>query len=294
MFDQNQKFERILFKTLGSEVSIGQTRLVAAGNLNQAIYLDTDQGEFLLKTNYDSRKDIFAKEANGLKILAQHSPLKIPTVFAAGHEMEVNFLLMEWIAPSRLSSNYWQELGVGLAQLHATTEKRYGLADDNYIASLSQKNTTTASWPEFFIQNRIEPLAGKALYDGLLDQKFLDEIRSVYPLFDEIFPKEKPSLLHGDLWSGNVLPTKEGHPALIDPAVYFGHREVDLAFSRLFGGFEEEFYQAYNEVFPLEPGFEERVPIYNLYPLLVHLNLFGTSYLPPIQRTIKHLLTRLP
>ncbi|MBT0812796.1 fructosamine kinase family protein [Litoribacter ruber] len=294
MFDQNQKFERILFKTLGRETQFSQTRLVAAGNLNQAIYLDTDQGEFLLKTNYDSRRDIFPKEAKGLQMLAKHSPLKIPEVYGAGHEEEINYLLMEWFAPARLSGNYWQELGAGVAQLHATTNNSFGLEEENYIASLAQPNTYCKSWPEFFIHQRLEPMAGKALYDGLIDQRFLEEIRLVYPLFDDIFPKEIPALLHGDIWSGNVMPSASGKPALIDPAVYYGHREVDLAFSKLFGGFEQEFYHAYHEAFPLEPGFEERVPIYNLYPLLVHLNLFGSSYLPPIQRTVKHLLSRLP
>jgi fructosamine-3-kinase len=119
---------------------------------------------------------------------------------------------------------------------------------------------------------------------------FLKKFQRIYPVLENFFPKEKPALLHGDLWSGNIMRGKNGMPVLIDPAVYYGHREMDLAFSRLFGGFESLFYESYETVFPLEPGFEERVPVYNLYPLLVHLLLFGKSYLSGIEKTVNRLL----
>lgn len=127
---------------------------------------------------------------------------------------------------------------------------------------------------------------GKAYFDKLIPLEFLKKFQSLYPKLESLFPKEKPSLLHGDLWSGNVLCGPDGKPCLIDPAIYYGHREMDLAFSRLFGGFDSKFYEAYESILPLEPGFESRIAVYNLYPLLVHLNLFGTAYLPGIEKTL--------
>jgi fructosamine-3-kinase len=197
---------------------------------------------------------------------------------------------MEWIDADRTNPVYWQELGVGLAQLHMATQEQFGYATNNYIASLVQTNSPKNSWQEFFIENRLEPLAGKAYYQGLLSLEFFKKFQEMYPKLENLLPKEKPALLHGDLWSGNIMRGKNGSPCLIDPAVYYGHREMDLAFSRMFGGFEEGFYQSYETVFPLEPGFEERIPIYNLYPLLVHLLLFGKSYLSGIERTVNRLI----
>jgi fructosamine-3-kinase len=170
------------------------------------------------------------------------------------------------------------------------TQKQFGLGNDNYISSLTQKNAQLDDWTEFFIINRLEPLISRAYYEEKINASFFSKFREIYPKLKGIFPKEKPALLHGDLWAGNVISDASGHPVLIDPAVYFGHREMDLAFSMLFGGFSDSFYEHYKEVFPIEPGFEERVQIYNLYPLLVHLLLFGTSYLPPIEKTVRRLV----
>jgi fructosamine-3-kinase len=148
----------------------------------------------------------------------------------------------------------------------------------------------TATWVDFFIAQRLEPLLGKAYFEGLIEEDFLKKFRAIYPRLHEFFPKERPSLLHGDLWSGNVMADSHGFPALIDPAVYFGNREMDIAFSRMFGGFDQRFYDAYDSFFPLSDGFEEKKDIYNLYPLLVHLLLFGKSYISGIQKVIAKLI----
>jgi len=173
-----------------------------------------------------------------------------------------------------------------LAHLHLTQRQAFGLESDNFIASLYQKNHDTDDWLDFFIEQRLEPLLGKAYFDRLIPLDFLKKFQEIYPKLEGIFPKEKPSLVHGDLWSGNIIPNVSGEPSLIDPAIYFGHREMDLAFSRLFGGFDRQFYDSYESVLPLEPEFESRIGVYNLYPLLVHLNLFGEAYLPGIQKII--------
>jgi len=290
MFDQQEQYEKILFDIFGKPVKTKQVKLVAAGNLNQAIFLSTEKGDYFLKTNYESQADIFEKEALALEYLKAHTSLYIPSVYGFGKVNELNYLLTEWIPSGRKSGGYWEILGQGLAQLHMVTSKNFGLDHDNYIAVLPQINTPKATWTEFFISQRLEPILGKAFYDGLIEKKFMDKFRGIYSKLPSVFPNEIPALLHGDLWSGNVMESAIGEPVLIDPAIYFGNREVDLAFSKLFGGFDSRFYQAYEDVFPLEPGFEDRVKIYNLYPLLVHLNLFGKSYLAPIEKTVKYLI----
>lgn len=290
MFDNSEFFEKAIFLSLGKNIPIQQATLIAAGNINQGVLLETSEGRFFLKTNFETEKDIFDKEAMGLKVLRENTPLEVPLVHGSGRIGEQSFLLMDWIQSGKANVSYWKELGLGLAQLHMVTQPAFGFHEDNYIASLTQSNNPQTSWADFFVENRLEPMMGKAYYEGLIPLGFYKKFQQIYPLLESIFPNEKPALLHGDLWSGNIIKGKDGNPALIDPAVYYGHREMDLAFSRLFGGFDGEFYEAYNTLFPLEPGFEERESVYNLYPLLVHLLLFGKSYLPGIQKTVQRLL----
>lgn len=291
MFESKEVFERLLFLSFGPSVKLKQARLISAGNINQGVFLETSDGQFFLKTNFEESEDIFEKEADGLNTMRTHCPLKIPEVFNFGRDESYNFILMEWIDAEKATSTYWQELGLGLAQMHMATQNDFGYKSSNYIASIPQQNQPNHSWSDFFVQSRLDPLIGRAYYESLVDLDFFKKFQKIYPLLEDFFPKEKPSLLHGDLWSGNIMRGKSGIPVLIDPAVYFGHREMDLAFSRMFGPFEEEFYEAYDTFFPLEPGFKDRVPVYNLYPLLVHLLLFGKSYLPGIEKTVSKLLS---
>lgn len=290
MFEQKDLIDKILFNSFGEIPASIQLKLVAAGNVNQGVLVDSSVGRFFLKTNFEDSPDIFEKEAEGLRLLKANTSLTVPEVHAFGREGDHNFLLIEWLESARQGTRYAEDLGMGLAELHMATQKRFGLSHDNFIASLAQKNTPLEDWTDFFTNCRLEPLVGQAYFEGLIDLDFLRKFKKIYQKLEGVFPKEKPALLHGDLWTGNVITDGKGNPALIDPAVYFGHREMDLAFSRLFGGFSEKFYARYEEVFPLEPGFGERVAIYNLYPLLVHLLLFGHSYLPPIQATVRRLV----
>ena len=290
MFEPNNLYEKILFTSLGSTPNITNIRLIAAGNINQAVYIQTNKHPFLLKLNFDPNEAVFQKEAEGLDLLRNNCSLKIPEVIAYGQVDGQNFLLMEYIDSGSYLPAYWYRLAEGLAELHMSTKGFYGLEEDNFIASLPQKNEPSDNWTSFFIYNRLEPLIGRAYYENLISKDFLVRFQRIYTRLEGYFPREKPALLHGDLWSGNILRTHEGTPALIDPAVYYGQREVDIAFSRLFGGFDEKFYEAYDAVYPLEPGFEERVNVYNLYPLLVHLNLFGKAYLPGIEKAIAPLI----
>jgi fructosamine-3-kinase len=286
MLDLNGIYEQILFQTLGPLAEFKSATLIAAGNHNQGIRLASSEGTFFLKLNFDHEKDILAREAQGLDLLRKSTFLKVPEVYGYGRVEDYNYLLTEFLAGGKKQTNYWENLGIGLAHLHLTQRETFGLESDNFIASLYQKNPDTEDWLDFFIEQRLEPLLGKAYFDRLIPLDFLKKFQEIYPKLEGIFPKEKPSLVHGDLWSGNVIPTDSGEPSLIDPAIYFGHREMDLAFSRLFGGFDRQFYESYESALPLEPEFESRIGVYNLYPLLVHLNLFGEAYLPGIQKII--------
>ncbi|SFT69404.1 Fructosamine-3-kinase [Algoriphagus locisalis] len=286
MLDQHEIYEQILFESLGSMAELKSASLVAAGSHNQGIRIECNSGVFFLKLNFDHERDILKKEAEGLALLRNSTFLKVPETYGNGRVGDYNFLLSEFIPEGKSKPEYWENLGLGLAHLHLTSQISFGLETDNYIASIHQKNLQTENWVDFYIEQRLEPLIGKAYFDRLIPLEFLKKFQEIYPKLGEHLPKDKPALLHGDLWSGNVIVTPGGEPCLIDPAVYFGHREMDLAFSRLFGGFDSGFYTSYESVLPLEPEFEERMGLYNLYPLLVHLTLFGVAYLPGIERII--------
>jgi len=193
---------------------------------------------------------------------------------------------MEYLESGSISGAYWESFGRSLASLHQKTEQKYGLDHDNYIGRLEQINSWRDNWIDFFIELRLEKQLELALDNHLVDQSFSKRFRKVYPHLSGILPLEPSSLLHGDLWSGNVVVGPDGNVGIIDPAAYYGSREIELAFTQLFGGFDRQFYECYQENYPLSPGYQERVPVYNLYPLMVHVNLFGTSYLAGVEHTI--------
>lgn len=291
LFDSEHFFEYVFFESFGEEKTLLNSRLIAAGSLNQGIFLETSEACFFLKTNFSEYQDIFHHEFTALNRLRGLTELKIPEVYHVGNYQGQNFLLMEWVESARKQDDFWKNLGEGMAQLHMHTQSTFGFESNNYIASIPQVNIPQHSWMEFYIANRLEVLAGKAYYEGLLSLTLYKELQRLYPLLKNLLPVERPSLVHGDLWSGNILISNTGQPCLVDPAIYFGYREMDLAFSKLFGGFDPAFYQAYDEVFPLEPGFEERIDIHNLYPLLVHVLLFGESYVAGIAKTLRKYLS---
>ncbi|MEM8893751.1 MAG: fructosamine kinase family protein [Bacteroidota bacterium] len=288
--DQQSFFENVLLTAFGKNLAVQGYHFLSGGCINNAVRLDTTEGQYFLKWNQINMADMFERESEGLKCLACAESIQVPKPISFGSYQDYSYLLLEYLPEHRRSTAYWQKLGEGLAQLHAHTQSSFGFEHDNYIGRLEQKNMFTDSWIDFFVEHRLEVQLGLALYNGCVDDAFMSRFRRLYPKLPELLPEEKPALLHGDLWSGNVMPGHHGEPAIFDPAVYFGHREIELAFTQLFGGFDQEFYLSYNDTFPLIPGFDERVDIYNLYPLLVHVNLFGTSYLSGIERTLRKYL----
>jgi protein-ribulosamine 3-kinase len=274
------------------DVVIKDFILVGGGSINQGGKLSTSVGTFFLKWNdAHTLPGMFAAEAKGLSLLRDTRTLYIPDVVASGEDSSDQFLLLEYLEPAHRPKDYWERAGQELAQLHATTGPSFGLDLANYIGSLPQANTLHDSWIQFFIRQRLQPQLTRARQAGLADTALVNQFETLYTRLPDLLPEEKPSLLHGDLWSGNIMAAQQGIPCLIDPAVYFGHREVDLAMTTLFGGFEPAFLEAYLEAWPLLPGYRDRFNLYNLYPLLVHVNLFGKSYLSQINSVLRQFLS---
>jgi len=256
---------------------------VLGGDINETYKLETSKGVYFVKINDGTKyPEMFAKEANGLNALAQTKMIKIPSVI----HFENSFLLLEWIEHGDKKQGFWNVFGSNLAKLHQVTNDRFGFEEDNYIGSLIQSNSWQNTWTDFFVLQRLEPQLKLARENNLLDASIAKSFDRLFHKLEILFPKEAPALIHGDLWSGNFMVSTDGSPVIMDPAVYYGHREMDLAMTQLFGGFDSKMYFSYNEQFPLEQGWEERVPLCNIYPLLVHVNLFGGSYVNQVEQVL--------
>lgn len=218
---------------------------------------------------------MFTREAEGLHALrAAGGAPRYPEPLAWGEK----YLLLEDLKPIEPAPSYWQDLGRQLAAQHAHTSSKFGFSSDNYIGSTPQINTWSEDGYIFFAEHRLGYQARLAQDAGLLSAAEAAGIESIAARLPQLVPPQPASLLHGDLWGGNAISDERGQPALIDPAAYYGWAEAELGMTALFGGFAAEFYAAYEEIRPLEPGWSERLDLYNLYHLLNHLNLFGRSY----------------
>jgi protein-ribulosamine 3-kinase len=274
-------------KATGNCLKEIQLRPLSGGCINNGFEFVTDCGSYFMKTNSADRyPGMFHAEAKGLQTLAETKCIHIPGVVCCGEFENTAFLVLNFILSVPKTKNYWQGFGQQLAALHQNSCNYFGLEYDNYIGSIPQSNTQTENLCDFYVTQRLEPLLNKSLENGLADKELARCVDKLCSRLDQLIPPEKPALLHGDLWSGNVMTGPEGGPCLIDPAVYYGHRETDLAFSTLFGAFPEEFYHSYHNIFPLEQGWRKRIDLFNIYPLFVHLLLFGTSYYPQLKSAI--------
>jgi fructosamine-3-kinase len=231
---------------------------------------------------------MFDAECNGLNRLRSAGAIRIPEPLQVGTAEDLSFLLIEFIEQGKRQAGFFERFAHELADLHGMTATQYGLASDNYIGSLVQSNKRHVDWHTFFIEERLKPQVELALANNLLDLAFARKVEDLYEKLPDLLPADQPALLHGDLWSGNFMYDEQGAPCLVDPAIHFGNRETEIAFSRMFGGFEPDFYHAYQEAWPLQPGFEDRVDLLNLYPLLVHVNLFGGNYARSAAAIVSH------
>ena len=278
-------FKRLIEDRL--QTGISSLSRLSGGDINEVYSLKTQGAHYILKCNTATHFPLmFDKEAKGLQLLGKGG-VKVPEVIdqfeAEGHQ----FLLLEYLEESRANSGFWNAFGMELSRLHRNSSSQFGLEYDNYIGSLVQRNDVRDSWSDFFIEMRLEPLVKMGFDNALLDKGHLDKFARLYGVFPDLVPDEQPALIHGDLWSGNLLCSTLQRPVFIDPAVYFGHREMDLAMTFMFGGFDRNYLESYQEHFPLEGGWEKRIAIHNLYPNLVHLNLFGSTYLGNILSVLK-------
>lgn len=270
---------------------VGRER-VYGGDINRSFRLMLSDGtRVFMKSNAPENLSFFEAEAKGLEALRQTKTIGVPKVLGMGRDKDMSFLLLEYLGEGLRDDRYWEVFGRELAALHMADCRylaeggRFGFPSDNYIGATPQKNTPTDSWVEFFRECRLLPQirmadrffdhATRQLCIGLLDR-----------LDSYLTEPKRPSLLHGDLWSGNAAPGPDGKAWIFDPAAYVGHYEAELAMTELFGGYPESFYRAYHEVDPIDSGYRDRRELYDLYHLLNHLNLFGTSYLGSVRQIL--------
>ncbi|MFD0799673.1 fructosamine kinase family protein [Maribacter chungangensis] len=271
-------------------IRIERVTAVSGGDISKAFLLETDTERFFCKVNSNTAAfEMFKAEKEGLAAIAATKTIATPKVLLCETWETGGFLLMDYLEAKPPRPNDMELFGHQLAALHQLSNSdTFGFPSDNYIGCLPQSNKEHLDWAGFYVEQRLRPQLRMARNAQLLSSKEIPSETELLKICETLLPKVEPSLLHGDLWSGNYLIAQNGTPYLIDPAVCFGHSEMDLAMTRLFGGFNSSFYDAYNEHYPKIGGKKERCDIYQLYYLLVHLNLFGASY----HRRCKEILQR--
>jgi protein-ribulosamine 3-kinase len=267
---------------------------VGGGCINEAYRLEGAGRRYFVKLNRAEHAAMFEAEADGLKEILAAGALKAPRPIAHGVTGRHAFLVLEYLELGRGNSASLASLGTALARMHRRTAERFGWRRDNTIGTTPQRNPWSADWIAFWREARLGfqlELAARRGHRGSL-QRLGERLLEKFPaLFRGYAPA--PSLLHGDLWAGNHGVTREGTPVVFDPAVYYGDREADLAMTELFGGFGPAFYRAYEEAYPLDPGYRVRKDLYNLYHILNHANLFGADYAAQAEAMMERLLRNL-
>jgi len=272
--------QEILEHILGKKIQILSQAPLSGGDINAVSKIRTNHGTFCVKQNLRKQFPMMLeKESIGLNELAKKTKFHIPEVISHSEDRLHQYLLLEYIESGSKSFNFWEDFGTRLAHMHQQTSDQFGWDEDNYIGSLHQSNKLHNDWANFYAEERILPQVKLAFDSNQVDSVFVQSAEKLCLKLDELFPKEAPALLHGDLWSGNFMVNANGDPVLIDPAVYYGHREMDLGMMYLFGGFSDSLFRSYDQLFPLEKNWENRIPLAQLYPLLVHVNLFGGGYI---------------
>ncbi len=280
--------EKELSQAIKREIRLLKLEQVFGGDINQSFRADTDAGKFFIKLNlHPPGNDFFGKEAQGLGSLAANTSLNIPKVLHCGRIESIQYMILSFLEKGQPTHNFWQVFGAGLAELHRVGSAFFGWDSDNYIGIFPQQNSIQSSAAVFYGRSRLMYPVMEAFNRKLLDPASVRLAEKLSVRLNELIPDEPPSLLHGDLWNGNFLVSADGLPAIFDPSVYYGHRETDLAMTLLFGGFQKGFYESYHSDFPLTSGWQQRIPLFQLYPLLIHLNLFGAQYRSSVIEILK-------
>ncbi|MCI5055460.1 MAG: fructosamine kinase family protein [Flavobacteriales bacterium] len=265
--------------------NLNEVSRVSGGDICKAYKVRSDQHLFFVKVLEDSETvNALSQEKENLDLISQHYPY-IPKPFKGGRLRDYHYLLMEYIPTIPATPEHWEQFGTDLAEMHQSSNEKFGLSYNNFIGTLDQSNAAHDSAHDFFWEERLNPLIRKSLSNQLLETSDVERFEKLAKKLEDILPDEPPALIHGDLWSGNFLHAEKG-TFIFDPACHYGLREADIAMSLLFGGFDRSFYDAYNQVYPLEKGWQNRMDLLNLYPLLVHLILFGRSYYGQISQIL--------
>ncbi len=274
----------LIYKIIGTKkVKVSP---ISGGDINFSYRIEYQEKDHFIKLNsVNEYPEMLYLEAKGLEELSRQGKFKTPKIIDQGVEDDYQYLVLEFVKTIQNPADFWQFFGENLAKLHLSSRSSFGLDVNNYIGSLHQFNQWHDTWEEFIITERFIPQLKLATDSGIIENQEQRKIEAVFSFCSELWPIEPPSLLHGDLWSGNYLSGKE--PYLIDPAVYYGHREMDLGMMHLFGGFDNSLFRYYQEIYPLEKGWQERIKYNQIYPLLVHLNLFGRGHLNQILNIVK-------
>jgi fructosamine-3-kinase len=276
----------------GKQFEIVDCRSIGGGCINQVYAIGNNLDRYLLKLNQPALVEMFAAEATGLSQIGATQTIRVPAPICWGVTTEHSYLVLEYLdLTTRANPQSWIEMGRNLAALHRChpdDRAEFGWQIDNTIGSTPQINTWESDWTTFFTNHRIGYQLQLARHKGGHFPRAAALLTAIPQLLADRQPQ--PSLVHGDLWSGNAGFTSSGTPVIFDPATYWGDREVDLAMTELFGGFPAAFYQGYNEIYPLDPSYSNRKILYNLYHILNHYNLFGGSYQSQANRAINALL----
>lgn len=275
-------------KSIGDSTIIKELRRVTGGDINDAYYIKTVKQEYFIKINRKAPADFFTIEVEGLKIINDTNAICVPEVLYCNHSSTTNvsILIMEWI-DCVTSKKTEEDLGYQLAKLHLSKKDHFGYDKDTYIGYLKQKNELYSNWVEYYRDCRLAWQIEIAQHKGRLNKERIRKFNRLLQTLDKWIPDIPSSgILHGDLWSGNWMAGPNGEPVLIDPSILYGHNEFDIAFTELFGGFSQEFYRSYQAILPLTTEYNDRKQLYQLYYLLVHLNMFGESYGGSIDRIL--------
>jgi fructosamine-3-kinase len=265
---------------------------VSGGNINETYRIESNGVFFFCKVNSATKfPHLFERESGGLRFIQQQGVITTPEVLDYFVFEDKQILILKWIDEGPRTADFWKNFGEQLAALHTVSNTSFGLQEDNYMGSVPQSNKVHTTWTSFFREQRLMPLVALCAEKNLLSSTLQHQFDTLYLQLHHVFDDaQKPALLHGDLWSGNFLCNQQAQPVLIDPAIYFGHPAVDLGMTTLFGGFNQRFYDAYKYHLPLPHNYKEQWQICNLYPLLIHLYLFGKSYVQQIEQTLARYL----
>ncbi|HLR54275.1 MAG TPA: fructosamine kinase family protein [Pseudogracilibacillus sp.] len=287
MIEHIERLAKLALESGREYSKIRAIKQIEGGSINDSFYVQTEEAEFFMKFHANSPPGFFKSESTGLRLIKETNTISVPNHLSYSDQQGNAFLLLEWIEGKK-NADTEEILGQKLAEFHQCTSNMHGFHTDSYIGLLKQPNELNASWLEYYRNKRLTPQLEMGIHSGFITGERREKLEVLISSLEKWIPSDvTPSYLHGDFYVGNWIVGPGGEPYVVDPSFLFGDRHLELAFSELFGGFSDTFYEAYQEAYPLEMEYETLKPLYQLYYLLAHLNLFGETYGPPIDRILQ-------